>query len=121
MSTFPAYPSGLGHIIQGRYMERGWIFTVGGLVLGGGLLYFGLSFIENAFSDTGEDQTSALGVGAVACLFGIVGLKIWEIADAWMLPSHYKESIGKPIELSPLYAVNKRGRDHFGLSLKYKF
>ena len=107
-------------------MEKGWIFTTGEVVFLGGYLYFALSTAKSVLDDMEQEQqsvsgeTKKWGAGAIACLVGLVGLRVWEMADAWMLPSHYKVS-KSPFELSPLYSMNSQGQADFGLSLKYKF
>ena len=125
---------GIGHAIQGRYWERGWIFTLGGTLAWGGFVYFAYSFFDEFFlKDTitsalnkeevswFNDDAKTMAGWALACLVAYVGVRVWETVDAWTFPSHYRVSERSPVELSPLYAMNKRGPDHFGLSLKYKF
>ena len=111
---------GVGHAVQGRYMEKGWIFTLGQLGFLWGLWYFFVSGLDDDSGDTKKAMSIGERMTMTAFMFGLVGMKIWEMADAW-IPSLYKKVSESPVELSPLYAVNKRGRDHFGLSLKYKF
>ena len=128
---------GIGHAVQGRWLEKGWIFTAGGILLNGGLFYFLYSAFddisnvakaateeqavdENSLKSEVEDSVVNLAAGVIVFSIASLGLKVWEIADAWMLPSHYKVS-KSPFELSPLYSMNSQGQADFGLSLKYKF
>ena len=66
---------GIGHAIQGRYKEKGWIFTITSIVTGIGLV----SSLE-----TGDQDVVA---GWALLWFGV---RIWEAIDVWVLPSSYK-------------------------------
>ena len=77
--VFGIYPGfGLGHVVQGRWLSRGWIFT-----LGEGLGIVALSFggikcgINAAF---GSDCNDNLLWGGILSFYGF---KIWEIIDVW--------------------------------------
>lgn len=127
---------GIGHAVQGRWLEKGWIFTTGEIALLGGAGYlliswmeelegYGKSLLEGAKnpneSSTDESKIKWDNVYLAAAFFaGYLGLRVWEVVDAWVLPSRYKVS-KSPFELSPLYSMNNKGDGTFGLSLKYKF
>lgn len=103
---------GIGHHIQGRFLEGGWIFTVLdiGLIIGGGALG---NWIGNPL--TNVDARNFL---YILLTLGI-GLRVWQAIDAWWLPDHYK--VVRNIEFSPdLYTTNN-GDLALGLSLKYRF
>ena len=112
LSIIPGF--GIGHAAQRRWLEKGWIFTIGEVLLLGGLIYSLLHMKSIA------PETRLIRAAGLPCLVGLVGLRGWEMADAWNLPSHYKVS-KSPFELSPLYSMNSQGQADFGLSLKYKF
>ena len=115
---FPGF--GIGHAIQGRYAEKGWIFTVGSFSMfagGFGAVFFGMG--------AGYDSNNPLLIGAAYVFLGVmvigVGLRIWEIVDAWMLPSHYKIVKEKPFQMKPLAFYDSNSQFHYGLSLNYQF
>ena len=119
---------GIGHAIQGRYGEKGWIFTVADLVAIGG--YFtSVVFLAGDVMDAAEaGETISAGTVkkkgglALGFLAAMVGVRIWEIIDAWMLPSHYKVVKESPFQAAPLISWNHMNSSFdVGLSLKYKF
>lgn len=72
---------GLGHAIQGRYTEKGWIFTVG--ELGSiGVLYMGVGRCVNSWDWDSKCDSSLIMAG----LIGFVFFRIWEIVDVWATP-----------------------------------
>ena len=133
---------GLGHAIQGRYMQKGWIFTAGELVSLGAFLgytYSGISNVSisledfsNIFegSEDGDSKNKLksekdklikkLKISAV--FLGIyLGFRIWEKIDIWMLPSDYKVVQEPALQLKPLVSLAKDSSLNLGLSLKYQF
>ncbi len=115
---------GIGHAVQGRYAERGWIFTAGGALFYAGLIGWMYSAVSTAAenSQTGSAETIS-GPQATAFL-GIAllgsGLRIWEMIDAFLLPSNYKVVRESPFQIQPVAFYNKSDLN-FGLSLNYKF
>ena len=111
---------GIGHAIQGRYAERGWIFTLGNLSLISGLsgaVFFGVG------AKYQPDNKLIYGV-AHACLgLGLIGLGIslWEKIDIWLLPSHYKIVKESPVKIKPLAFYDSKKQLYYGLSLNYHF
>jgi hypothetical protein len=81
---------GIGHAIQGRYKEMGWIFTVGEgaglIVLSGGLAWMVNSVPENTkwknskLSDSSKGSIALAAIGTAV----LVGFRIWEIVDVWL-------------------------------------
>lgn len=77
---------GLGHAIQGRYLDRGWIFTVGEVA----------SFtvaVAGAASciDDGPD-CSGMGV-FVAGFVSLLGFRVWELIDIWAAPGQHNRRV----------------------------
>jgi hypothetical protein len=74
---------GIGHAIQGRYSEKGWIFTAGELgsvvVLVAGASECTVGVLEGTGCATG----AGLMLGGY---LGFFGFKIWEIVDLWATP-----------------------------------
>ena len=74
---------GIGHAVQGRYVNRGWFFTAAPL-----LVYFvGLGI--SSLVDGGHKSGLSYEVNRVS-LSLVTALRVWGIIDAWMLPNHYK-------------------------------
>ena len=114
---------GIGHAIQGRYMERGWIFTASELVAIGGYITSVVFFVTEAsdvYRTGNTGGVKAFGGVSLAFLVALTGLRVWEIVDAWMLPSHYKIVKESPFQLTPLAYYNQKNMN-LGLSLQYKF
>ena len=126
---------GVGHAIQGRYSEKGWIFTAGGALMTLGfvalgsnfkyiIVYYLFSFLGDMFLS--EEDRYADGLPGVIYLYlgaTFVGLslKVWEIVDAWVLPPHYKVVKESPFEIKPLAFYDPNTKLNYGLSFKYKF
>ena len=76
VGTFVGF--GLGHLVQGRWLERGWIFSVAEpplMVLGAAAL-----FANSAH--TGKSEPNGLAIFGAA----FVGMRIWEAVDVWYTP-----------------------------------
>ncbi|MEZ4363748.1 MAG: hypothetical protein R3B48_26455 [Kofleriaceae bacterium] len=82
------YGFGIGHIIQGRWAERGWIFTVGETV-GAALLISGVEDYVSSWSvdhAPTERQHRHANRKIVGGLFTLLGFRVVEIVDAWATP-----------------------------------
>ena len=119
---------GIGHAIQGRYNDRGWIFTVSSGALYTGLIASVFFIGAEAISATADrDLASALAAitrlnaFAIIASVGILGVSIWGIVDVWDIPSHYKIVKEKPFSVQPLFAFYNEEEIDIGLSLRYKF
>ena len=110
--------AGIGHAIQGRWMEKGWIFTVGGLVTGIGYVASSTLFAVKSY----ETKTLDKGTGGVALAFLLahLGLRVWELIDVWMLPSNYTVVKESPFQIKPLAFYDQENLN-LGLSLNYTF
>lgn len=73
---------GLGHAIQGRYSDKGWIFTVGEL----GSIAVAYAGIGDCFSDWSDRRDSCEGGLITLGLVGFLGFRIWEAIDVWAAP-----------------------------------
>ena len=78
---------GVGHAVQGRWGDDGWVFTVGGSASLIAILY-GLTQIDHRYDpETGQYNSSRHGhTIAMAGIVGLVGFRIWEVVDAWVAP-----------------------------------
>lgn len=83
LGTYPI-GFGVGHAIQGRWTQGGWIFTAGELgslaAVVGGIA----GCVDNTFRN---DHCSGLeSTLIVTGIIGFVGFRIWEIVDVWAAP-----------------------------------
>ncbi|MGZ3743527.1 MAG: hypothetical protein ACXWRE_04505 [Pseudobdellovibrionaceae bacterium] len=108
------YPLGLGigHAIQGRYTDKGWIFTVGELASVAVVAAGVGSCWDSVTATSGSCNSSTLFLGAV----GYVGFRIWEIVDVWAAPleinrryHELKLRMEPRVSLSPMIAPTKDG------------
>ena len=122
---------GIGHAIQGRWKERGWIFTAGEIVSIAVALYFyeqgkkevlflssSPLYLDSYGISTGGPFVSG-SIPFVLSLAAFMGFQIWEKIDIFLLPSHYKTVKESPFQIKPLAFYDKRF--HYGLSLNYQF
>lgn len=92
---------GVGHPFQGRYQERGWMFTASqvaglGLMLAGGFMGdCGLDENGNV-RECGNQTQRSLGVGLY------LGSRVWEIFDLW---TH----LNKPLNRHVLILLRPQG------------
>ena len=119
VSIFPGF--GLGHVIQGRYMERGWIFTAGTL-----LTWIGIRRLNRVSSRRvvrfGSFYDSDSKISSRDLLVaGLFLFKIWEMTDIWILPFNYKLVDQNSFEFKPLAFYSPETKFNYGLSLNYKF
>ena len=112
---------GIGHAVQGRYGEKGWIFTAGGAVFTIGLSGVLYSTLKAAEENPDDPSLSGLGYGFLGLWLVGTGVKIWELIDVWMLPSHYKVVKESPFQIKPLAFYDQNTDLNLGLSLNYKF
>lgn len=80
---------GLGHAIQGRYADKGWIFTVGETLA---LTAIVVGFGECAGDAISGNSNCSSGGGTILLgFFGYLGLHTWEIVDLWWTPHEQEE------------------------------
>src|SRR5689334_6547254 len=84
LSIFPGF--GVGQAVQGRWSDRGWIFTLGETAAFG-LMVYGISQDDCFLAlydchDDGDDGAGEFVTGLLA----FTGFRIWEIIDAWAVP-----------------------------------
>lgn len=127
---------GIGHAIQGRWRDKGWIFTAGEVVSAAGMVYFALGFIDglptakeivdhySEDSNAGSSiSTGTMIKGAVALAFLtlFLGFKAVETVDAWSFSHHhYTVAEENSFSLKPSY-YSYNGNNRVGLSLNFKW
>lgn len=77
---------GIGHAVQGRWSDKGWIFTVGE-VASFGLILVALG--DCGFEESCEDEADQAWFGVVA----LIGLHIWEVFDVWLGPPAHNRRV----------------------------
>lgn len=83
LGTYPI-GFGLGHAVQGRWTQGGWIFTAGEVASLAAVVGGVAGCIDNSFS---SDKCSGLeSTLIVTGVVGFVGFRIWEIVDVWAAP-----------------------------------
>ena len=110
---------GIGHAIQGRWLDKGWIFTTGNILTTGGFLFslFGAGYA----SMYDDEQTAEIGmVSSIVFFILTISLKTYEAIDVWKAPG-YEIKKSSALELKPIISMNALKGSDFGLSLKYSF
>ncbi len=85
LGTYPV-GLGIGHAVQGRYSDKGWIFTVGEI----GSVAVAVAGIEQCtttwYGLTYSCKTNALfAIGIIS----YVGFRVWEAIDVWAAPPEH--------------------------------
>lgn len=116
LSIYPGF--GIGHAVQGRYTDKGWIFTTGEAistaVVISGLIDCGTSTVISSSKEcSGKDK---MLVGTV----GFLGFKIWEIFDAWVIPHSNNKSSSKK-SADKFLAFSIPSENGLSVSVKYTF
>jgi hypothetical protein len=93
---------GVGQAVQGRWGQKGYIFTIGELASFGAMIY-GMVELMSACTDNFDDPYADSscneskerrgGVMMVGGLIGISVFRIWEIVDAFAGPSEHNRKL----------------------------
>ena len=74
------------------------------------------------FSHTTESQSLPLTRGCIATSILSLGVAIWQLVDAWILPSSKYELVSKKWRLSPTYSYNTHFKSHeWGMAFQYQW
>lgn len=92
------YPIGLGvgHAVQGRWSQKGWIFTAGELGSIGVLLVGALGCVNNEADNgfNGKDDCSDLNKALIVTgAISYIGFRIWEAVDVWVAPHGHNKKV----------------------------
>jgi hypothetical protein len=92
------YPIGLGigHAIQGRWSEKGWIFTSGELGSAAVFMIGALGCINNELDKglNGKDDCHGINEAMIVTgVVGYIGFRIWEIVDVWSAPPAHNRKV----------------------------
>ncbi len=119
---------GLGQAVQGRWGDTGWIFTVGETASIVAILVGINNEIEDCgFNDDCDNDNDTL---IVAGIVGIIGFRVWELADAFVGPSNHNRKVrelrlrlGYPptqyYGLAPYVAPTRHGGGVAGLTFRF--
>jgi hypothetical protein len=100
---------GIGHAVQGRYGERGWLFTMTEAV-GTGMMILGCNDRKDRDGD-GEKECNNKGLVAAGLVVAI-GFHIWEIVDVW--------TTARPVETEPtVYLIPDPKAPSLGLAWRF--
>lgn len=93
---------GVGHMIQQRWMETGWLFTVGesaaitAMVVGAVGCANGSFQEEDRLHNGRSSSSDACSVELIiGGLLGYAGLRTWEIIDLWVAPPRHNRRYDK--------------------------
>lgn len=120
---------GIGHTVQGRWLERGWVFTAGEgasllIAFTGAVATIGCG--GHSDSATGDKCDTSVGM-LIGGYLAFVGFRVWEIADAFAVPPirnarvrNLKKRLGisTPYALTPYMAPHGDGAVA-GLGLRF--
>lgn len=120
VSTFFGF--GIGHAMQGRYGEAGWIFTAIDGVAFTGTVVSGVAAVGEGLGAIFGNQARSSSLSGYF-FFGFLALytgsRIWQIIDTWALPGNY--TITENINFSPTLYTTNSGELSLGFSFQYKF
>ena len=116
LSIYPGF--GIGHAVQGRYTDKGWIFTTGEAI-SATVAIVGLGQCGITSGITSSNQCSGNSM-ILAGTVEFLGFKIWEIVDAWIIPKTKNQS--SLVNLSGKFvSVAIPSEDGLSVGVKYIF
>ena len=78
---------GVGHAVQGRWSDQGWIYTVGESASLVAMVYGLAQMSGRQGFDQGPSQRQHRGENYfVAGIIALAGFRVWEVVDAWVAP-----------------------------------
>ena len=109
---------GIGHAVQGRWMEKGWIYTaLQPVTLVTSTFLWGLFAVEVGY----HSFNSLTLIGAATLTLIFVGSKIWEIVDVWRLPDSIRMiSSSQQMGVPSLYSYEYKSSVP-GIGLQWQF
>lgn len=94
---------GTGHLIEGRWRERGWLFTLGDGVLD--TLALGSLMIDADCAEGGCRSQKALADFTYGAVIAALGLRLWETYDAVAVPREQNARIRQLRAQAPSYTL----------------
>lgn len=84
---------GTGHMVQGRWLETGWIFTLTEAASLGAIIY-GVSEWDINCTDVGAKCSNSNAATLIAAgVIGSLGFHVWEVLDAFIVPANRNRRI----------------------------
>jgi len=80
---------GIGHAVQDRYSDRGWIFTVGEVGSLASIVY-GFSVLTRDVESGRWERGGGYIVGGI---IGMAAFRVWEVVDAWVAPPLHNKKV----------------------------
>ena len=112
LAIFPGF--GLGQAVQGRWLEKGWMFTLGETVFGVAFT-IGLTNVIVGCTfhrDECDEAPTLMTVG----LIGVAAFRVWGAIDAFTAPPEHnrrvralKARLGMPVYVGPYVAPPAHG------------
>jgi hypothetical protein len=94
LGTYPI-GFGVGHAIQGRWSEQGWIYTAGELGSLGVLIIGAAGCLNDELENGINRKDDCKGFNEAMIItgaIGFIGFRIWEIVDVWAgVPRHNRK------------------------------
>ena len=116
---------GVGHAIQGRWSEKGYIFTLGESVTAVAAFYGMIGLFGECFEGCSDARGQRYATLFIGGMIGNAVFRIWEVIDAFSAPGAHNRrvdevrmKVGLPLRygsLSPYIAPN-RDRDGGGIA-----
>lgn len=108
---------GTGHVIEGRWRERGWVFTVGE-VLAAGIM---TATVQGAVVESLFKVVDVYSVGFLASAAVFAGLRVWEAEDVIAGPMRHNARVraARQRMLVPVIAPRPEGGMTAGLAMTF--
>jgi hypothetical protein len=84
---------GLGHAVQGRFGDRGWIFLTGEAASGAFLIWGMSECFSLVPQEGGTGETCGKDARFLVGGIGLVAFRIWELIDVWAGPPAYNARV----------------------------
>lgn len=74
---------GLGHAIQGRFRDKGWIFALGEAAAAGMILTYAVKCANTSGEESCDDHRGWFAAGMILA----IGFRGWQVIDVWYGPA----------------------------------
>jgi len=79
---------GTGHMVQGRWLETGWIFTLTEAASIGAIVYGVSQWDINCTDSTARCSNANAATFIIGGVVGSLGFHVWEVLDAFIVPAN---------------------------------
>jgi|SRR5665647_2668115 len=85
---------GVGHAVQGRWNDQGWIYTVGEGAAGVAIMYGLSQAIGGRGGFDGNTERNRRGERyLIGGFLVLAGFRVWEVVDAWVAPPIHNRKV----------------------------